>query len=334
MFIRLHHLFTPILFLCVLPVAALAEDWHVEKTTRQVQYTVDKEHWQHVEAGMMIPNKSWISTGPRGRALLTRGSETITVQAGTLVSIITTGVLTRKTEVVQQKGKITLEIEKRSRPHTYVHTPFLAAVVKGTTFEVTVTTRDATVSVEEGLVQVNSFTGGQQTSVGPGQQATVDSTQQMSVSGAVETPDVRSVSPRAASVPAIGQQTPIGVPGKASEKNGSAQTSKSAPSQSSIGGKGSDQNHGDGNGKGGGKGNGNGDGNGEGGGKANGNGDGNGKGGGKGNGNGDGNGKGGGKGEGKGNDEGKGKGNGAGKGNGKGNEGGKEKGNRGGKEDR
>ncbi|MCB5204704.1 FecR domain-containing protein [Neorhizobium sp. T786] len=299
---------------------AHAQEWLVQRATKQVQFTIDKQNWHAVVQGQTIPNKAWISTGPRGRAVLSRGQERIQIQPGTLAAIITSGYLTRKTEIVQQAGKLVLEIEKRARPHTYVHTPFLAAVVKGTTFEVAVTAKQATVSVEEGLVEVTSFTGGQRTNVGAGQRATVNGAQRMSVAGAVATPSVVSVSPRAASVPVLGQQTPIGrepddtVQGPQGATANSESPASSGTTQSSQRSEGNGGGNGSGNGNGGGNGNGNGGGNGNGNGN-NGNG-----GGGGGNGNGNGNGNGGGNGNGN-NGNGGGNSNGNGGGNGNGNNG-------------
>ena len=193
------------------PAFAGAQDWTVTRANKQVSYTVDKKTWHAVETGSVIPNQAWISTGPRGRATLARGTERISLQPNTLGAVITTqGLFSRKTDVVQQKGQMALNIEKRSRPHTYIHTPFMAAVVKGTTFTVTVTEEDASLSVQEGLVQVSSFTGGQSTNVGPGQQVTVDQNQSMSVAGITETPAVFSVEPTRASIAAVGQPAPVG----------------------------------------------------------------------------------------------------------------------------
>lgn len=108
------------------PTVAIAQDWTVAKTTSQVSYTVDKTTWHEVEAGSIIPNKSWISTGPRGRVTLTRDKESISLSPNTLGAVITSqGLFSRKTDVVQQKGQIALNIEKRGSPHTYVHTPIL-----------------------------------------------------------------------------------------------------------------------------------------------------------------------------------------------------------------
>ena len=275
--------------------SALAEEWLVEKANQQVQYTTDKHTWQPVKAGMNIPNKAWISTGPRGRAVLTRGVETIAVQPQTLAAIITTeSLFNRKTEVVQQHGKLALDIEKRSSPHTYVHTPFLAAVVKGTSFDVTVTEKDASVNVERGLVQVSSFTGGQTTDLGPGQSARVDQSQSMSVAGVSGAPSVSAASPTAASVPAVGASAPIGTANANANADGDAngKSNGNSGNGNGVGNGNGNGNSGNGNGNGGGNGNGNnGNGNGNGGGNGNGNGGGNGNGNnGNGNGNGGGNG--------------------------------------------
>ena len=198
-----------VLSLC--PTIAIAKDWVVAKTTTQVSYTIDKATWDAVAVGTVIPSKAWISTGPRGRVTLTRGEESLSLSPNTLGSVVThEGLFSRKTEVVQQTGEIALDIEKRSSPHTYVHTPFLAAVVKGTTFTVTVTPQDASVSVESGLVQVSSFTGGESADVGPGQQATVDQNQTMSVAGVDAAPSVTAVEPTRANVPAVNQAAPLG----------------------------------------------------------------------------------------------------------------------------
>ena len=235
--------------------SALAEEWLVEKANQQVQYTTDKQTWQPVKAGMNIPNKAWISTGPRGRAVLTRGVETIAVQPQTLAAIITTeSLFSRKTEVVQQHGKLALDIEKRSSPHTYVHTPFLAAVVKGTSFDVTVTEKDASVSVERGLVQVSSFTGGQTTALGPGQSARVDQSQSMSVAGVSGAPSVTAASPSAASVPAVGASAPIGAANANADGDANGKSNgKSGNGNGNGGGNGNGKN-GNGNGSGGGNG--------------------------------------------------------------------------------
>ncbi|MBO9198311.1 FecR domain-containing protein [Rhizobium sp. 16-449-1b] len=291
---------------------AADDDWHVAKTTNQVKFTLDRANWSDVHVGDVIPNKAWLSTGPRGRLQLTRGVETISLQPSTLASITTSGFFSRKTEILQQVGSVDLEIEKRSQPHTTVQTPFLAAVVKGTSFHVTVGKTKASVSVDRGLVEVTSFASGQRSDIGPRQSATVDRKQGMSVSGQVE-PSIVSVPRSAARIPAIGQvklsEAPTtahrvsageAAPDKKSDNVGgkSSSNGKAGSSSGNASGNGNSGHNAGGNGKGN-----NGNGNGNGGASGNGNsGGGNGNGnGGSGNGNGNGNGGNGGSGNGGGN---------------------------------
>ncbi|MFK0332803.1 hypothetical protein ACIQUB_16940 [Rhizobium sp. NPDC090275] len=294
--------FLAVVLFCA-PAQAASNDWVVVKTTSQVKVTVDQSTWTDVHVGDVVPNKAWLSTGPRGRLQLTRGVEAISLQPGTLASITTSGFFSRKTEVLQQVGSIDLEIEKRSQPHTTVQTPFLAAVVKGTIFHVTVGKTKASVSVDRGLVEVTSFASGQRSNIGPRQSAAVDRKQGMTVSGQVE-PSIVSVPRSAARISAIGQVKPG--EGPVTAGRASAGEAASDSKSSKAGGNGNAGHNGSGNDKGNnGNGNGNGGGNGHAGGgsgnSGNGSGAGNGhNGGGNGNGN-SGNGNGGGNGNGNGN---------------------------------
>lgn len=179
--------------LFVLPLKAVAseEDWVVAKATAQVRYTTDKTTWHAVKAGMTIPNGAWMSTGPRARALLQRGVESVNFHPGTTASITTNS--SRQTEVVQPTGTLDLDIEKRSAPHTRVDTPFLAAVVKGTKFSVTVSKKTADVAVSRGLVNVRSLQSAQQADVGPGQSASVGSGGGMQTAGKASAPTISRV---------------------------------------------------------------------------------------------------------------------------------------------
>lgn len=204
--------------LLFLPAAAqAAERWTVVRVTRDVSFSRDKAAWEPVRTGMTLPNGAWITTGPRARLQLSRGTERVSFQPDTTASIRTSGVFTRKTTVEQTEGELTLEIEKRSRPHTYVETPYLAAVVKGTVFTVTVNNRRADVSVERGLVQVTARSTGQSSDVGPGQSASVDPQGAMSVAGPNGAPSIDTpASPAAASTPAaVSSPTAPGAPGAA-----------------------------------------------------------------------------------------------------------------------
>lgn len=216
----------------LMPVIALASenDWRVAKASSQVRYTSDQKQWTELHTGDVIPNRAWVSTGPRGRALLVRGAESIGFQPNTMASISTKSgsfLAIRKTEIYQTAGELDLEIEKLGKPHTIVQTPYLAAVVKGTVFHVRVGKAKATVSVDRGLVQVTSFGSGQQANVGPRQSATVDRKTGMAVAGSVSKPQIASVAP---SVPAVRAPGMPDVSAPASVPAAIGQPGKAAPS--------------------------------------------------------------------------------------------------------
>lgn len=204
---RVFSFFLVLFFFAMASANAAEGDWQVAKASQQVNFTVDKRNWVAVRAGDIIPNTAWISTGPRGRVQLVRGVESLSFQPNTVAGVFTSDFGERKTEVVEQAGVLDLEIEKRSKPHTTVQTPFLAAVVKGTIFRVSVSKSAAEVTVNRGLVQVTSFASGQRANVGPGQGASVDGVKGMTVSGDVSTPEVTAVAPSVARVHAVGATT-------------------------------------------------------------------------------------------------------------------------------
>ncbi|MEI1247966.1 hypothetical protein [Rhizobium aouanii] len=256
------------LLLLLTAAFAAADDWRVVKATEQVKYTVDRTNWLDLRAGDVVPNRAWVSTGPRGRVQLARGVECITFQPNTLASITSYGgFLSPQTQIVQQVGSLDLEIEKRSQPHTTVQTPYLAAVVKGTIFHVTVDRTKASVSVDRGLVQVTSFASGQQSNVGPRQSAAVDSKTGMTVRGQLSKPEIISVAPSVSKVPAIGTTKLAGAIEASETKNKSStaneDTSASAISDGSSG-NGKSNGSSSGNGNSGSNGNGNSGGNGNG----------------------------------------------------------------------
>ena len=201
-----------VVLLFLLPVSAIAgsDDWKVDKATSQVRYTTDQMSWKDLKSGDILPNHAWISTGPRGKARLVRGVESIAFQPNTMAAITTKPAgffAPRKTEIVQQVGALDLEIERRSLPHTTAQTPYLAAVVKSTIFHVSVGRSKASVSVDRGLVQVTAFASGQQANVGPRRSAIVDRKTGMKVDGAASRPSIIAVTPSVAVVPAVGTTT-------------------------------------------------------------------------------------------------------------------------------
>ena len=123
---------------------------------------------------MVVPDSSWIYTGIGGRLMLRRDTETILFRPETMASIVTRGGASRKTDIGQQYGSLFLDVETRPDAHTTVHTPFLAAVVKGTRFEVSVGYAGATVSVEDGRVETTDIGRAERVGLRAGQSVRVE----------------------------------------------------------------------------------------------------------------------------------------------------------------
>ena len=110
-----------------------------------------------------------IRTGRNGRVLLVRGEETILVSPNSVIGLPTEKKDGLSTTILQQAGSILLEVEKRNVKHFEVETPYLAAVVKGTQFRVSVNATSTSVDVLRGQVEVADFKSGQIAQVMPGQ---------------------------------------------------------------------------------------------------------------------------------------------------------------------
>jgi ferric-dicitrate binding protein FerR (iron transport regulator) len=93
--------------------------------------------------------------------LLVRGEETILVAPNSVIGLPTENKDGLSTTIVQQAGSILLEVEKRNVKHFEVETPYLAAVVKGTQFRVSVNAASTSIEVIRGQVEVADFRSGQ-----------------------------------------------------------------------------------------------------------------------------------------------------------------------------
>jgi hypothetical protein len=101
--------------------------------------------------------------------MLRRNAESIIIKPDSLAAIVSRDGASPKTDVVQKFGALVLDIEKRNTRHTTVHTPFLAAIVKGTRFEVVVRDAGAEVRVENGVVETTDLRRGERVDVRAGQ---------------------------------------------------------------------------------------------------------------------------------------------------------------------
>src|SRR5829696_9074952 len=160
--------------LAAAPVAFAADggDWTVHRSSGEVSLTGSDVQQASLKQEDVLKPGDTIRTGRTGRVLLKRGDEMILVSPNSVVGVPAQKKEGLSTTILQQAGSILLDVEKRNVKHFEVETPYLAAVVKGTQFSVTVNAGSTKVDVIRGQVQVADFKTGQIAQVMPGQHAT------------------------------------------------------------------------------------------------------------------------------------------------------------------
>ncbi|EJN15826.1 Fe2+-dicitrate sensor, membrane component [Bradyrhizobium sp. YR681] len=155
--------------------ASAADDgvWSVSKASGEVWIAADGAQPVSLNQEETLKPGNTIRTGRNGRVLLVRGEETILISPNSVVGLPVEKKDGLSTTIIQRAGSILLEVEKRNVKHFEVETPYLAAVVKGTQFSVTVGAGSTKVGVVRGQVEVSDFKTGQIAQVMPGQAATV-----------------------------------------------------------------------------------------------------------------------------------------------------------------
>ncbi|WP_027531912.1 FecR domain-containing protein [Bradyrhizobium sp. WSM3983] len=154
--------------------ASAADDgvWSVSKSSGEVWLATNGAQQVSLNQEETLKPGDTIRTGRNGRVLLVRGEETILISPNSVVGVPAEKKEGLSTTIIQQAGSILLEVEKRNVKHFEVETPYLAAVVKGTHFSVTVGAGSTKVGVLRGQVEVSDFKTGQIAQVMPGQVAT------------------------------------------------------------------------------------------------------------------------------------------------------------------
>ncbi len=193
--------------------AAAAEDdshppeqaaWHVSRSSGDVWLVAPGAQQASLGQEAVLNPGDTIRTGPNGRVLLTRGAESMMIAPNSVVGLPAEAKDGMSTTIVQQAGSVLLDVEKRNVKHFAVETPYLAAVVKGTRFRITVTAGGANVTVSRGQVEVADFKSGQIAQVLPGQMAKVlASAHGLSLSGSGTFLPIEHGQPRAPSVDKI-----------------------------------------------------------------------------------------------------------------------------------
>ncbi|MFN4011269.1 MAG: FecR domain-containing protein, partial [Pannonibacter sp.] len=285
-----------ILALAGLSSPVLAADWVIQRSSGKVYLLSPGVEPVAARSGMVLPKGVTLATRSGAKALLVRGRETILVSQNSTVAISRLKSTGDTTTLLQRDGQVSVDVEKRARPHFVVETPFLAAVVKGTRFDVQIRKGRVKVEVERGLVQVIDLDTGERSDIGAGQEASTQDGVGLSVAGSGTLPTIETgTAPASSTFSSSPTGTASGAnSGTPSGSSGSAFTSRNndTPRDNPDGGKGTGNGNAGGNGNGNAGGNGNGNGNAGGNGNGNAGGNGNGNAGGNGNGNAGGNGNG------------------------------------------
>ena len=199
--------FAAALILGTASAASAADDgvWSVGKATGEVWVATSGAQQVSLNQQEALKPGDTIRTGRNGRVLLVRGEETILISPNSVVGLPTEKKDGLSTTIIQQAGSILLEVEKRNVKHFEVETPYLAAVVKGTQFSVTVNAGSTRVGVLRGQVEVSDFKTGQIAQVMPGQAATAfeHGKSGLSLSGAGTFNPIEHGKPRASTIERI-----------------------------------------------------------------------------------------------------------------------------------
>jgi hypothetical protein len=163
-------------FVAVMPASsAMAQDasWKVSKSSGEVWIDAPGAQPAALSTDTVLTPGATVRTGANGRVLLMRGAETIMVSPSSVVQVPDKTGIDGMTSILQKSGSAVFDVEKKNVRHFEVATPYLAAVVKGTQFRVTVDEAGSRVEVLRGQVQVTDFKSGQRALVNQAQTAAV-----------------------------------------------------------------------------------------------------------------------------------------------------------------
>ncbi len=152
-----------------------ADRWKVLEA-RGVEVKKPGASWAALEKGAVVPRGSAIRTGAKGKLVLDSTGDSVTMSPNSRMAIPAGPTGTGAVNVKQSFGTLLFRIVKRPADRFRVSTPYLAAVIKGTTFSVTVNDVGAALHVSTGAVQVTSLLSRKVVLVRPGQTAAVSST--------------------------------------------------------------------------------------------------------------------------------------------------------------
>ncbi len=215
---------------------AKATGWKISEASAGVTVTRDG-HAKTGSRGGSLESGDVISTGRNARAVIVNGEQYAVIAPNSRLEIAAPSEGGSFVQFFERLGNVVFSVKKKTKPHFGVKTPYLAAVVKGTTFSVTVDASGASVQVVEGVVEVSTLDGGARDLVLPGNVALVGARDlgQLTVRGA-ETKIIRSPAVPAASLSKSGQSENAVASGEGVGRTASASVDIEIPELAKRGG--------------------------------------------------------------------------------------------------
>ena len=190
----------------VLAGGAAADQWHISRSSGAVWVGSDTAQLVSLGPTTDVPGGATVMTGEGARLFLVRGTQTMLVGPNTVVTLPdsdSNGITT----ILEQAGEITFDVDRQKVKHFAVETPYLAAVVKGTNFNIRVDGEGGAVAVNRGLVEVHDLVTGDIVDTPVGQMAQVSGQNgQLTISGSGPRPNIRPGNPRAPLVKGLSRE--------------------------------------------------------------------------------------------------------------------------------
>lgn len=204
----LYHLVASLVMLaCATAVAAQDGAWKVSESKGAVTI-IDSASERTATLGMIVPPGAAVQTGTKSSAVLVRGKEFVTLRQNSRVRIAPADRQRSIVQILQDYGSAMFNIGKQADPHFGVETPYLAAVVKGTTFIISVTDVAATLQVTEGAVEASTRDGGARELIRPGNIAMIAAGDNLRM--VVEGETRRVIDSPARPAPPVSPEPPVG----------------------------------------------------------------------------------------------------------------------------
>ena len=156
-----------VLALPLLTASAEAAEWWIERMSGNVQIH-DGESWIRLNADRELNAGDSIWTGRNGRIHLKNDQGSVLLAPRSLVKIPAQSLPNNFSVLFQTHGTVSADVDKRRTRHFSIQTPYLAAIVKGTEFDVEIERKQTNVSVSEGLVGVVDIDTGETVDVPAG----------------------------------------------------------------------------------------------------------------------------------------------------------------------